>query len=296
MATGAALASATASSAVDTSTVGQVASAITSALPSAITTTAPVSTTPIGLPVAFEVLAIFTGALSGSMIAVNRRFDLTGVFMLAIVNGLGGGIIRDLLLQNHGIFALENPRALISVVAAGILASFFISAAERLKPAIRVVDAFSLALFCLVGADKALVAGFAAVPAVLLGTVTSIGGGVLRDMLTGEVPAVMRRGSLYSIAAFTGTTVFVALAELHVTKPIALMMGGLVAFILRVGSLWFGWESPEPLDITPAMVEMPRLLITTSRRLLGPRRARRAIDAEAEAAEDDRIAPPDAGA
>ncbi len=298
LATGAAVASSTASSTVDTSTVGQVTSAIASALPSAITTATPVTAARIGLPVSFEVAAIFAGALSGAMLGVNRRFDLTGVFMLALVNGLGGGILRDLLLQDQGVFALENPHALLSALIAGVLASFFISFAERLRPAIRVVDAFSLALFCLVGADKALVSGLTAIPAIVLGTVTSVGGGVIRDILTGEVPQVMRRGSLYSIAAFSGTTVFVLLASsLHVTKPIAVMCGGLVAFMLRVGSLWFGWESPEPLDITPTVVEVPRRLLISSLRLLRPNsRAASPTRTMAEDAEDDRLKPPDAGA
>lgn len=261
----------------DTSTIGAiiattVPSAIASALPSAITTTAPVTATSIGLPITFEVAATLAGALTGAMLGVTRRFDITGVFMLALVNGLGGGIIRDLLLQDQGIFALDHPRALISVLVAATFAFFFLSFAERLRPAVKVLDAFSLALFCLVGADKALVGGLSILPAILLGVTTSIGGGVLRDVLTGEIPQVMRRGSYYATAAVVGSSVYVfGTVWLNLAKPVALVLAGLITFGLRVGSLWRGWETPVPRDLTPVVVEAPRGLWHRGRQLIRPR-------------------------
>lgn len=228
--------------------------------------------TSIGLPVTFEVAATFAGALTGAMLGVTRRFDITGVFMLALVNGLGGGIIRDLLLQDQGVFALEHPRALIAVLVAATFAFFFLSFAEHLRPAVKVLDAFSLALFCLVGADKALVGGLSIVPAILLGVTTSIGGGVLRDVLTGEIPQVMRRGSYYATAAVVGSSVYVLGAVwLNLAKPVALVLAGLITFSLRVGSLWRGWETPEPRDFTPIVVEAPRGLWHRGRQLMRPR-------------------------
>ena len=153
------------------------------------------------LPVWFEVAAIFAGALAGGMTAVRLRFDITGVMVLAVVNGLGGGIIRDTLLQDYGVFALDEPRALWAVLGAALVAMFFFSAARRLRPALAVIDAFSLALFCVVGADKALVAGLTVVPAIMLGTVTAIGGGMIRDVLCDREPEILRRGSLSATAA-----------------------------------------------------------------------------------------------
>ena len=239
-----------------------VPSIIASALPSVVTTTTPVTAQPIFLPVWFEMAAIFAGALAGGIHAVERRFDIVGVAVLALVNGLGGGIIRDLLLQNYGIFALENPRALWSVVLAALIAAFFLAAASRLKRGMVVIDAFSLALFCLVGSDKALVAGLTFGPAILIGVITASGGGVIRDILCDKEPEILRKGTLSATAALAGSTVFVTLATwLNFSKPFAMLAGASVALVLRVGSLWLGWESPAPIDLTDTVVGVPRRLL-----------------------------------
>ena len=168
-----------------------VPSVVASALPSTVTTTTPVTAAPIFLPPGFEVAAILAGAVAGGIVGVKRGFDITGVLTLAIVAGLGGGIIRDLLLQDYGIFALETPHALIAAIAGGLVAMFFLKAATAVTPAFKLVDALSLALFCLVGADKALVAGLTALAAILLGVSSSVGGGMLRDVLCDREPEVL---------------------------------------------------------------------------------------------------------
>jgi len=257
-------ASAVASSTPDTSTLGSIVasvvpSIVASALPSGITTTVPVTAQPLFLPVPFEVAAIFAGALSGAMTAVSRRFDLTGLFVLAVVNGLGGGIMRDVLLQDYGIFALDNPRALVAVLIGGLIGAFFFSAAEKTRPVLGIIDALSLGLFALVGVDKALVAGLAPLAAILLGTITAIGGGIIRDLLCDREPQVMRRGSLFAVAAVTGSTIFVVMVTwLNFAKPVAMVVSATVAVSLRLGSLWLGWESPEPIDLTGAVSAVPR--------------------------------------
>jgi len=240
-----------------TGTLGSIVTSVVpgivaSALPSIVTTTVPVTAQPIFLPVPFEVAAIFAGALSGSMTAVSRRFDITGLVVLAMVNGLGGGIMRDVLLQDYGIFALQNPRALVAVL----------TAAEKTKPVLGLIDALSLGLFALVGVDKALVAGLAPLPAILLGSITAIGGGIVRDLLCDREPQVMRRGSLFAVAAVTGSLIFVVMVTwLNIAKPVAMIVSATVAVALRLGSVWLGWESPEPYDLTGAVSKMPRDII-----------------------------------
>lgn len=252
-----------------------VPSVIASVLPSAVTTTVPVTATAIYLPTSFEVAAIFAGALSGGLVAVNRRFDITGILALALVNGLGGGMIRDLLLQSHGVFALEESSALIAVLAASAVAMFFASLAERLRSTLLIVDAFSLGLFCLVGTDKSLVAGLGAVPAILLGSITAVGGGMLRDILCDREPEILRRGGLYSLAAIAGSGVYVVLVTwLNFAKYPAMALAAIIAVSLRLGALWLGWESPEPLDLSGQVVELPRRLLRGTRQLFG-RRGRR---------------------
>jgi len=235
-----------------------VPSIVASALPSAVTTTTPVTAQPLFLPVWFEIAATFAGALAGGMTAVRLRFDITGLVVLAVVNGLGGGIIRDVLLQDYGIFALDQPRALLAVLAAAAVATFFYSGATKLRPGLAIIEAFSLALFCLVGSDKALVAGLTMVPAIMLGTVTAVGGGMLRDVLCDREPEILRRGSLSATAAVAGSTTYVVLATwLNIAKGPAMIAAAIVAMVLRVGSLWLGWESPEPVDLTPVVTAMP---------------------------------------
>jgi len=264
----AATASAEATSALESIVTSVVPSAIASALPSAITTTTPVTAAPVFLPPGFEVMAILAGAVTGGIVGVKRGFDITGVLTLALVAGLGGGIIRDLLLQDYGIFALETPRALIAAIAGGLIAMFFLKAATAMTPAFKVVDALSLALFCLVGSDKALVAGLTAMAAIVLGVITSVGGGMLRDILCDREPEVLRRGSLYSSVAIVGSTLYVGLATwLNITKGVALAVAAIVAVLLRLGSVYFGWESPEPVDLTDTVVQAPGKAVRASRRL-----------------------------
>jgi uncharacterized membrane protein YeiH len=246
-----------------------VTSIVASVLPSAATTTAPVTSTAITLPVGFEIVAIFAGALAGGMTGVRRGFDIAGAITLAIVAGLGGGIIRDVLLQDQGIFALDNPRALSSALVGAAVAMFFLKAADKARPALTLIDALSLGLFCLVGADKALIAGLTPLSAIMLGVVTAVGGGMLRDILCGLEPEVLRRGSLYSSAAIVGSTLYVVMAAgLNITKPLAMLLAATVAVVMRMGSIWFGWESPEPVDLTDRVVKIPGGAVNVGRGLL----------------------------
>ena len=172
--------------------------------------------------------------------------------------------MRDLLLQDYGIFALESPRALYAVLVAAIVGMFFFSLGEKLRPVLVGIDAFSLSLFALVGADKALVAGLGPLQAVMLGTITAAGGGVIRDLLLDQEPALLRRGSFYASAAVAGSVVYVtATAWLNITKPVAMIAAATIALVLRFGSLLLGWESPEPVDLTPRMTAMPKRLLRT---------------------------------
>jgi uncharacterized membrane protein YeiH len=261
-ATGSAIAtSAPATTTLETIVTTTVPSLVASALPS-VTTTIPVTETPLVLPPVFEVVAVFAGALSGALLGVNRKFDITGVVVLALVAGLGGGLMRDVLLQNMGIFAFESSRALFAVLVAALTAAFFYTAAAQIKRFALIVDTASLALFAIVGADKGLRAGLLILPAMLVGVITAVGGGVIRDILIGTVPQVMKRGSLTATAAAAGSAIYVLMVGwLDFEKSIALLFAGGIAFVLRAGSLYFGWRSPAPVDLTPAVVDAPRKVI-----------------------------------
>ncbi len=262
-------------SAAATSVAGQVGSFVAtvvpeiaaSVLPSSLTTTAPVGASSVLIPPVLEVASAFAGGLAGALVGVRRQLDAIGVITLAVAAGLGGGIIRDLLLQRYGIYALENPRLLFAVLIAAVLAFFFFGAVSRVKPLLVVVDALALGLFACVGTDKALLAGLAVLPAILLGTITSVGGGMIRDVLTDEVPQVLRPGSLYATAAVLGATTYVSLvAWLNVVKPVATIAVILLVLGLRLLSEWLGWQSPMPTDLTPLVAAAPKKAFRASGR------------------------------
>ena len=272
-------------SAAATSVAGQVGSFVAtvvpeiaaSVLPSSVTTTAPIGAAAVQVPPILEVASAFAGGLAGALLGVRRQLDAIGVITLAVAAGLGGGIIRDLLLQRYGIYALENPRLLVAVLTAAVLAFFFFGAVSRIKPLLVVVDALALGLFACIGTDKGLLAGLAVLPAILLGTITSVGGGMIRDVLTDEVPQVLRPGSLYATAAVLGATAYVGLvAWLNVVKPVATIAVILLVLGLRLLSQWLGWQSPMPTDLTPLVAAAPKKAfrasgrgISWTRRMLG---------------------------
>ncbi|KAF0209415.1 MAG: TRIC cation channel family protein [Actinomycetota bacterium] len=224
---------------------------IASALPSAVTTTLPVTATIVKVPMLYELTAAFVGGLSGATRAAEKRMDISGVAVLAVVNALGGGILRDVLLQTQGIAAFQHWRLLAVALAAAVVGFFFSSLGRRLQRPFLYLDALSLGLFAIVGADKALLAGLTVVPAVLLGVVTSVGGGVIRDVLCNETPQVLKPGTLSGTAAALGSTLYVLLVTwMHIVKPVALVVAVLVTVTLRIVSVKRGWTAPEPVDYT----------------------------------------------
>jgi uncharacterized membrane protein YeiH len=241
-----------------------VPSMVASVLPAGATTSAP-NAARIGavtVPAWWDLLATFAGGLAGGLSAVRRKFDIVGVLTLAIVSGMGGGIIRDVLLQRYGIAAFQDNRYLVVAVLAALVSFFFASFVHRLKTPMLYISAISLALFVVVGADKALRAGLTIMPAIMLGTITAVGGGVLRDLLSDEVPAILRPGALNSTAALIGSTVYVLLvAWLGVVKEAAALTAILLAVVLRLMALWRGWQGPVPRDYTDAVLAMPARML-----------------------------------
>lgn len=243
---------------------------VASALPSAATTTAPVTSVAVQVPVAFELTATFAGALAGALVGVELRFDLVGIATLAVVSGLGGGIIRDVLLQDYGIYALENPRLLVATVVAALVVFFFFTLADRLQWILFLVDALALGIFAAIGSDKALVAGLAVLPAILLGTITAVGGGLLRDVITNDVPQVLRPGGYYATVAVAGSACYIGMVEwLNVVKPLALIVSVTLVVALRLITHWLGWQTSTATDLTPFVTAAPQKAVETSGRALG---------------------------
>jgi uncharacterized membrane protein YeiH len=210
-------------------------------------------------PLWIELPAVIAGALAGALFGQKRGLDVIGILALALVSGLGGGILRDVLLSRIPL-ALQDPWYLWVVAAAALLGAFFAQVVNRLRFGLLLVDAVSLALFSVIGAQGGLSAGLPIPAAILLGTITGVGGSVLRDVLVGEAPPrMLRRGPPYAPAAFLGAALYVGLvAGLDVRKVVAQLLAVVLILLVRGVAQWRGWESLEPRDLTPSVLRDKR--------------------------------------
>ena len=192
-----------------------------------------------------DLSGIFVFAITGGLVAVRKRLDIFGVLVLAGTTGLGGGFLRDVLIDATPPAALADWRYLTVPVAAGLVTFVFHPAVGRLERVINVLDAAGLGLFCVTGALKALDYGLGPVPAALMGMVTGIGGGMARDLLAGRVPIVFS-SELYATPALVGA-IWAVLAE-GWDLPIGLVAipGVVICFGLRVLALRRNWRAPVP--------------------------------------------------
>lgn len=188
--------------------------------------------------------ATFVFAISGATRGVHRRLDLFGVLVVAWVAAVAGGIARDLLIGAIPPVAIADWRYLAIAVAAGLLGFFASNAIARLKTPVLLFDAAGLCLFAVTGTQKALAFGLDPVMAAMMGMITCVGGGVARDLLTLQIPTVLR-SELYAIAALAGAA-SVALgfwAGLPVL-PTAIF-GASICLFLRLMSMYRGWALPR---------------------------------------------------
>jgi uncharacterized membrane protein YeiH len=191
-----------------------------------------------------NVAGTFVFGLSGGLAAVRARLDLFGVVVLAAVVGLAGGITRDVLIGAPPA-TFRDWRYVAAAAAAGVVCFFAGRTLERARRSVMIFDAVGLGLFTVTGATKALAFGLGPVPAILLGAITGVGGGMLRDVLLRQVPTVLREG-LYAVPALLGATVLVAAQRAGSTNPVFPVLGALVCVLVRLFGLWYGVNVPTP--------------------------------------------------
>jgi len=200
----------------------------------------------IAIAPVIELSGVFVGALSGGLAAVRKQFDVFGILVLAWAAGLGGGILRDVLIGATPPVGISDWRFISVACLAGMVMYFFNPRLERARRMILVLDAGALALFAVSGTLKALELGLNGVAAMSAGIITGIGGGVLRDVLIGEVPVVLHERQLYAVPAVVGAALTTALwAGGVLTVATALGAVGVV-FALRVAALRFRLLAPGP--------------------------------------------------
>ena len=192
---------------------------------------------------AFDLGGTFVFAVSGAIAGVRHRLDLFGVLVLAFAAATFGGITRDVLIGAVPPASLQDWRYLAVSAVAGVATFAFPPIAERFRGALLIYDAAGLGLFATTGAAKALAYGIGPVPAVLLGMLTGIGGGVVRDLLVSEVPAVLRT-DIYAAAALAGAAVVVAGALAGWTPGPVAVAGATLCFAIRMAAIRRGWRLP----------------------------------------------------
>jgi uncharacterized membrane protein YeiH len=189
-----------------------------------------------------NLVGTFVFGLSGGLAAARARLDVFGVVVLAGVVGLAGGITRDLLIGTPPA-TFRDWRYLAAAGAAGLVCFFGASLLGRIERGVQVFDAMGLAVFCVAGASKATEFGLGPVQAVILGAITGIGGGMLRDILLGETPTVLRR-ELYAIPALLGAVVMVAAQRAGSSSALFPFLGACLCFGTRMIGLRYGLDVP----------------------------------------------------
>ena len=186
---------------------------------------------------------VFVFAISGGVLAVRKEMDLLGVIVLAFFPAIGGGTLRDLLLDQP-VFWLSDTITLVLAVAGGLVAFFFYRFVSQFR-ALRWPDAVGMSLFAVVGAAKAMSLGHGFPVVIMMGAITASAGGLMRDVVANEEPLVLKEGELYATCALAGSIVFYVLTELQAGNALAFGAGVAVAFIMRACAIVFGLTLPR---------------------------------------------------
>lgn len=193
------------------------------------------------LALSYSGLVVF--AVSGALVASRKQMDIFGFILLGAVTGIGGGSMRDILLGQLPVFWVKEPTSLVICIVASAATFFLAHIPESRYRALLWLDAAGLALFCVVGADVALTAGASHFIAIAMGVVTATFGGMIRDILGGESPLILRK-EIYVTAALAGAAGYVGLTALGLSETIATAAGFAICFGIRAPALHYGWSLP----------------------------------------------------
>ncbi|MDE0539501.1 MAG: trimeric intracellular cation channel family protein [Rhodospirillales bacterium] len=193
--------------------------------------------------VAADHLAVAVFAISGALVASRKQMDIFGFVLLGTVTGVGGGTVRDLLLGDGAVNWVQEPSYAAVCIAAAAVTYFAAHLFHSRYRLILWLDALGLSLFCILGAEKALAVGAHPLVAVIMGIVTGTFGGIIRDVLGGEVPLILRK-EIYVTAALAGAVAFAGLSLAGAGGLLAFGFGFLCCFTVRALAIRFGWSLP----------------------------------------------------
>ncbi|MBV9670536.1 MAG: TRIC cation channel family protein [Acidobacteriales bacterium] len=207
---------------------------------------------PISLFTLIDFLGVFVAAVGGALDAAKNEvfdYDIIGVTGLALVSALGGGITRDLILQHGPPLAFVDVRYLLDALLGALLVIVLVWGHAERRPGpvaqrlIAAIDAASIGLFAVAGATRAVNVGLTYLPALILGMITAVGGGSLRDVLSGRTPKVFLKGQPYAIAAMFSGIAFLSCWKFGMPQESAAAIGGFTGFAVRMLALRYGWKT-----------------------------------------------------
>jgi uncharacterized membrane protein YeiH len=191
-----------------------------------------------------DLLGVAVFAASGALAAGRKSFDLFGVIVIGAVTAIGGGTLRDLLLGRSPVFWIADASYLWVILLATVATVAWARVRKPPRNSLAIADALGLGLFAIGGAQVAESVGLGGIVAVLMGTMTGVAGGVVRDVLTNDVPMILRRGELYASAAIGGLALYLAVQELGLAQFPASLMGMTTIVALRFAAIFWGLRLP----------------------------------------------------
>lgn len=204
----------------------------------------------VAIPLAFALLAVVVAAATGALTARENKLDLVGAIGLAVLVSLGGGLIRDVILQEGNVYILRQPLALPVAIATAAAVFTFPVMVEKPDRLVAILDIFSVGLFAVMGADKTMLYGYPAITCVMMGFFTAVGGGLLRDVCLARVPYIFQRSNLYAIAAIAGALTYIVLVQcLDIWNIAAAVIGVAVTMAVRWWSIRYNIMSPTEVDL-----------------------------------------------
>ena len=195
-------------------------------------------------------LAVGVASLAGASYAAKRGFDAVGVCTLSVATGLGGLLLRAILLQQGTPVVLEDSLYLIIAALCAVIGFFFAGLITQFAPVMVILDGLATGFLCTAGASSALAIGLAPTSALFIGFVTAVGGLLLRDVLSGTAPQMVRPGSFLTVAALLSTGTFVTLVVSGIHSAPAQIIAMVVSLALRAGAHWLGWHTGSAADLS----------------------------------------------
>lgn len=191
----------------------------------------------------FDILGTLVFAISGVVAAVERKFDLVGAFIIGFVTALGGGTTRDLLIGSTPVTWMKNLDYLFVILSAMALCFLFYQQLSRIRKGLFIFDSIGLGLFTILGIQKALSAELSVPIALMLGVVSAVFGGVIRDVLTNQVPLIFRK-EIYALASFIGGGIYLLCAYFGLGAEVNSLISISIVILIRSLAVRFKWQSP----------------------------------------------------